>query len=241
MKVATAASAADEPIANMTSTRVSWSIAHLQTPQKTKPRRRKGERWGLSRLFRQGGTNSRYLLPAWDILSKPFMFCCNLPNSAHCVFSLPNCTISAQVFDTRLAEDSQARGRWMTSDALYPITDACPALKTCRFRSLNRHVPPGGIAKGLEFAFVHRQRRRVARKLLRQSRNIPISCYRPRKTSAGLRAASAAPMPRTVVGAAHPLSESGMMAPAALGLSPGATKRGVGFSLTFTGAAHHHH
>jgi hypothetical protein len=85
-----------------------------------------------------------------------------------------------------------------------PITDACPALKTCRFRSLNRHVPPGGIAKGLEFAFVHRQRRRVARKLLRQSRNIPISCYRPRKTSAGLRAASAAPMPRTVVGAAHP-------------------------------------
>jgi hypothetical protein len=29
-----------------------------------------------------------------------------------------------------------------------------------------------------------------------------------------------------------------MMALAALGLSPGATKRGVGFSLTFTGAAH---
>jgi len=70
----------------------------------------------------------------------------------------------------------------------------------------------------------------------------PISefwiCWgRPRKASAGLRAAGAAAS-MTVTAAAHPLSESGMIAPAAPFAYPSATKRGVGFSLTLTGAAH---
>jgi hypothetical protein len=151
-----------------------------------------------------------------------------------------------------------------TGDTDTPFTDACPVLKTCRFRPHSRNTSLGGIAndsqldqfwpkplkrhafcrggpgfspgsasrsraacslhqsKGLASGWavssltwarrepsvpglfrcrgrlepsllaVHRQRRRVARKLLRRSRNIPISCYRPRKASAGLRAAGAA-------------------------------------------------
>jgi hypothetical protein len=74
-KAATAASAADEPIANMSSTRVSLSIAHHPSSKRLKKQTPEGD----AGVCNGWGVNSPYLLPARAVLAKSVMYCCSLP------------------------------------------------------------------------------------------------------------------------------------------------------------------